>query len=107
MRQVSQDFEKQWGGFSLTTAEILYRLPDHKSILQTYFWQDYDMAIRDKSLESKSGFGALKDIKGAGTLVTRSLLLQKKLYIVRYFYMTKTTVKLDAMLLHGILIYFL
>ena len=44
MRQVSQDFEKLWGGFSLTTAEILYRLPDHKSILQTYFWQDYDMA---------------------------------------------------------------
>lgn len=37
------DFRKQLEGFSLTTAEILYRLPDHPSLLQTYVWQDYDM----------------------------------------------------------------
>ncbi len=29
-------------GFSLTTAEILYRLPDYPSLLQSYIWQDYD-----------------------------------------------------------------
>jgi uncharacterized protein Usg len=28
----------------LTTAEILYHLPDHPNVLQTYVWQDYDMA---------------------------------------------------------------
>jgi len=37
------DFKKQLEGFSLTTAEILYRLPDHPSLLQTYVWQDYDL----------------------------------------------------------------
>ena len=31
------------GAFGLTTAEILYRLPDHQSILQTYVWQNYDL----------------------------------------------------------------
>lgn len=30
-------------GYSLTTAEILYRLPDHPSLLQSYVWQDYDI----------------------------------------------------------------
>jgi uncharacterized protein Usg len=37
------DFKRQLEGFSLTTAEILYRLPDHPSLLQTYVWQDYDL----------------------------------------------------------------
>lgn len=30
-------------GYGLTTAEILYRLPDHPRILQSYVWQDYDV----------------------------------------------------------------
>lgn len=38
-----QDFLKQLEGFSLTTAEILYRMPDHPSLLQSFVWQDYDM----------------------------------------------------------------
>jgi uncharacterized protein Usg len=42
--RVSEDFVRQLQGFSLTTAEILYRLPDHLSLLQTYIWQDYDLA---------------------------------------------------------------
>ena len=29
--------------FRLTTAEILYRLPDHPSLLQTYVWQAMDI----------------------------------------------------------------
>ncbi len=33
---------KQLQGFRLTTAEILYRLPDHQGLLQTYVWQDLD-----------------------------------------------------------------
>lgn len=37
-----RDFRAQLAGFSLTTAEILYRLPDHPSLLQSYIWQDYD-----------------------------------------------------------------
>ena len=30
--------------YRLTTAEILYRLPDHPALLQSYLWQDYDLA---------------------------------------------------------------
>ena len=35
---------RQLEGFSLTTAEILYCLPDHPRLLQSYIWQDYDLA---------------------------------------------------------------
>ena len=40
----STDFARQIAGYGLTTAGILYRLPDHPSILQEYIWQDYDLA---------------------------------------------------------------
>ena len=40
----STDFVDMLNGYSLTTAEILYRLPDHPSLLQTFVWQDYDLA---------------------------------------------------------------
>ena len=38
------DFRRQLEGYGLTTANILYRLPDHQSLLQTYVWQAYDLA---------------------------------------------------------------
>jgi uncharacterized protein Usg len=41
--RVSQDFRRQLEGYGLTTAHILYRMPDYKEILQTYVWQDYDL----------------------------------------------------------------
>ena len=31
-------------GYGLTTAEFIYHLPDHPHLLQTYLWQDYDLA---------------------------------------------------------------
>ena len=37
---------KQLQDYRLTTAEILYRLPDHPEILQTYVGQDLDIAPR-------------------------------------------------------------
>jgi uncharacterized protein Usg len=40
----SREFIRQLEGYSLTTAEILYRLPDHPTLLQSYVWQDYDLA---------------------------------------------------------------
>ena len=30
--------------YRLTTAEILYHFPDHPRLLQSYLWQDYDLA---------------------------------------------------------------
>jgi uncharacterized protein Usg len=34
----------QLNDYRITTAEILYRLPDHPEILQTYIWQELDLA---------------------------------------------------------------
>ena len=39
-----QDIEKQLDGNRLTTVEILYHLPDHPSLLQSYVWQTLDRA---------------------------------------------------------------
>ena len=39
----SPEFRKMLEGYSLTTAEILYRMPDHPAILQSYIWQEYDL----------------------------------------------------------------
>jgi uncharacterized protein Usg len=30
--------------YRLTTAEILYHIPDHPTVLQSYIWQDLDIA---------------------------------------------------------------
>ncbi len=38
------DFERQLTDYRITTAEILYRMPDHPVLLQTYVWQDLDIA---------------------------------------------------------------
>ncbi|MCK0209541.1 usg protein [Starkeya koreensis] len=42
-REASEDFRRQLAGYGLTTAQILYRLPDHPAILQSYLWQCYDL----------------------------------------------------------------
>ena len=31
-------------GYNLTTAEFIYHMPDNPHILQSYIWQDYDLA---------------------------------------------------------------
>src|SRR3954463_2396801 len=41
---VSKDFIRQLEGYGLTTAKILYRMPDHPGLLQSYVWQEYDLA---------------------------------------------------------------
>jgi uncharacterized protein Usg len=38
------EMELMLKGYGLTTAEILYRMPDHRSVLQTFVWQLYDIA---------------------------------------------------------------
>ncbi|WP_337185169.1 usg protein [Phenylobacterium sp.] len=41
--KASSQFRRQLEGYGLTTAEILYWMPDHPSLLQSYVWQDYDL----------------------------------------------------------------
>ena len=40
------DLERQLRGYRLTTAEILYRMPDHPALLQSFVWQKLDIAPR-------------------------------------------------------------
>ena len=36
--------EQRRQGYRLTTAQILYRLPDHPALLQAFIWQKFDLA---------------------------------------------------------------
>jgi uncharacterized protein Usg len=38
------EFELTLKGYRLTTAEILYRMPDHPAVLQSFIWQELDIA---------------------------------------------------------------
>jgi uncharacterized protein Usg len=38
------DLALQLKNYRLTTAEIIYRMPDHPDLLQSYIWQDLDLA---------------------------------------------------------------
>jgi uncharacterized protein Usg len=38
------DLARQLRDYRLTTAEILYHMPDHPALLQSFIWQDLDMA---------------------------------------------------------------
>lgn len=35
---------RQLDGYRLTTAEILYHLPDHPHLVQSFIWQELDLA---------------------------------------------------------------
>ena len=37
-------FELQAKGYRITTAEIIYHLPDHPALLQSFIWQKFDLA---------------------------------------------------------------
>jgi uncharacterized protein Usg len=38
------DLRLQLNGYRMTTAEILYHMPDHPSVLQSFIWQHLDIA---------------------------------------------------------------
>lgn len=40
------EFEQRLCGARLLTAEVLYYMPDHPALLQTYLWQTLDEAPR-------------------------------------------------------------
>ncbi len=37
-------FVMQLQGYRLATAEIIYHMPDHPHLLQSFIWQQYDLA---------------------------------------------------------------
>ncbi|HWA61706.1 MAG TPA: protein usg [Caulobacteraceae bacterium] len=40
----TEEFARQLGGERLTTAEVLYYMPDHPKLLQSFLWQTLDLA---------------------------------------------------------------
>ena len=44
------EFERKLRGYSLTTAEILYHMPDHPAVLQSFIWQELDIAPKFPAL---------------------------------------------------------
>jgi len=46
------DFRQALSDYRLTTVEIIYHLPDHLSLLQTYIWQEFDLAPNFPKLQS-------------------------------------------------------
>jgi uncharacterized protein Usg len=43
---VENEFELRLQGWRLATAEVLYYMPDHPSLLQSFVWQTLDLAPR-------------------------------------------------------------
>ena len=43
VRRDSKTIEMQLAGYRLSTAEILYWMPDFPNVLQSFVWQQYDM----------------------------------------------------------------
>jgi uncharacterized protein Usg len=39
-----RDLQKQLENYRLTTAEIFYHMPDYPDLLQTFIWQELDLA---------------------------------------------------------------
>ena len=47
----------QMRDYRLTTAEILYHMPDHPAVLQSYIWQDLDLAPLGDGLRDNRRLG--------------------------------------------------
>ena len=47
---MDRSFVAQINDYRITTAEILYWMPDHKHVLQSFVWQNLDLAPRFPAL---------------------------------------------------------
>lgn len=50
MAETSREMELMLRDYRLTTAEILYHFPDHPRLLQSYVWQELDLAPKFPTL---------------------------------------------------------
>lgn len=76
------DLERQLEDYRLTTAEILYHMPDHPDILQTYLWQELDIPPRFPILSKFLIFwerkldGRLHSVKIASTKLIKPSIMR-------------------------------
>ena len=47
---MDRSFVAQLNDYRITTAEILYWMPDHQHVLQSFLWQNLDLAPRFPAL---------------------------------------------------------
>ena len=65
--------EKQLKNYRLTTAEIFYHLPDYPELLQTFVWQNLDLAPKFPALRKLLDYwegnldGRLHSVQAANT----------------------------------------
>lgn len=52
----TRELELMLRDYRLTTAEILYHFPDHPALLQTYVWQEFDLAPKFPTLKKFLAF---------------------------------------------------
>jgi len=57
------DLQQQLNNYRLTTAQILYHMPDHVHVLQEFIWQQYDIAPQFPQLYKFLDFWT-KEIEG-------------------------------------------
>ena len=77
------DFERALHGYCLTTAEIIYHLPDHPHVLQMYLWQEFDIPPKFPRLIAFIDFwhhnieGRIETIRvmTAGNLISNSIMV--------------------------------
>lgn len=77
--------------YRLTTAEIIYRLPDFPEFLQSYIWQDYDIAPKFPALYKFLNFWE-KEIEGpihSVTVASKTLITPSD----ARFYDTEVTIQ--------------
>ena len=74
---IMSDFAKQLRNYRLTTAEILYHMPDHPAVLQSFIWQELDIAPRFPVLSKFLNFWTLNlDAKIHSVRVASSALIK-------------------------------
>jgi uncharacterized protein Usg len=74
----------QLNNYRLTTAEILYHLPDHPGLLQSFIWQEYDIAPRFPELRKFLDFWT-RQIEGrlhSVTLASRGIVSAAEIGLV-------------------------
>ncbi len=85
----TRDLSMQLRDYRLTTAEILYHLPDHPGLLQTFVWQDLDLAPKFPVLHRFLDFwGRSLEGKLHSVKVASATLVQPARFRVAGAYMT-------------------
>ena len=79
---MDRSFVAQLNDYRITTAEILYWMPDHKHVLQSFVWQNLDLAPRFPRLTKFLDFwsrnldGKLHSVRVGSTMLIKPAQLR-------------------------------